>query len=84
MALESDSMRVVRHPRRTFSLVVAVAVWPAGVLPGCGSDRREPLPVEAKTPGQLKVPEFPVDKKSLAKNVNPKAARSIKDLQSKP
>jgi hypothetical protein len=78
-------MHVVRDPRRSFSLLAAIAVLPAcGLVPGCGSERGEPLPAEAKTPGELRLPNFPADKKALGKNVNLKAARSIKELQSKP
>jgi hypothetical protein len=50
---------------------------------GCG-ERTAPLPAEAKTPGELKVPNLAQQTKPLAKNVNLKAPRSIKEVQPAP
>jgi hypothetical protein len=63
---------------------LTLALLACRLLPGCGSDRSGPLPAEAKIPGELKPPTYTDDKNAVAKNVNLKAARSIKDLQPNP
>ena len=78
-------MLVFRQSRRTLPLFTLMGgLMAGGFLPGCGSERRVPLPVEAKTPGELRLPKIPQDHKALAKNVNPNAPRSIKELQKNP
>jgi hypothetical protein len=72
----------LRKLRPTICILMIIgAVTAAAGLSGCSSERREPLPPEAKTPGELKPPKLP--KGPLAKNVNPNAPRSIKELQGK-
>ncbi len=72
-----DKCRIMR------TLAVVLGLAAGGLVAGCG-ERTEPLPAEAKTPGELRPPTFTPEKAALAKNVNPKGARSIKDVQSKP
>ncbi len=75
-------MRVFKSSSRGFPNLATTIGLVAGVLiSGCGSERREPLPAEAKTPGELRVPKFPQDKQAIAKTINPNAPRSVKELQ---
>jgi hypothetical protein len=77
-------MRVFRVSHSIISLFLASGGLVAGgLVAGCG-DRREPEPAEAKIPGELKVPKYAEDNKAISKDVNLKAARSIKELQSQP
>ncbi len=70
--------------RRTYPIRAAISGFVmAALVAGCGSDRREPLPEQAKTPGELKPPNLPKGSQPLAKNVNPNAPRSIKEMQPK-
>jgi hypothetical protein len=78
-------MLCLRALRRTLPMLTTAGGLVAGALvAGCGSERTEPLPAEAKTPGQLRPPNLARDKQPLAKNVNLKAPSSIKELQTKP
>jgi len=73
-----------REFRRAFCKLTAMGGLAAVTLvSGCG-EGREPLPIEAKTPGELKPRPLGRDAQPVAKNVNQQAPRSIKEIQSKP
>ena len=69
--------------RTGFVLAATGFLVGAGLVSGC-SEGREPLPAQAKTPGELKPPPLGRDAQPVAKNVNQEAPRSIKEIQPKP
>jgi hypothetical protein len=70
--------------RFSLSIITAIAGAMTTVLVvGCNSERTAPLPIEAKTPGELRPPAGAPGAQPLPKNVNPNAPRSIKDVQPK-
>jgi hypothetical protein len=73
----------LRVTRRTFFIAAIEGLVAAAFVSGC-SEGREPLPVEARTPGELKAPPLGRDAQPVAKSVNQQAPRSIKEIQPKP